>query len=705
MATFHETEAPLVPTTNLTTESDAAEDLHTHCKSTFRSPETANSSLHFPASGRPKYEPVWRRALFKIKAQKAINKVNEEILVYGTNNELTDMNMQYKTNIDELIESKSHKRERFRKLTTEQYYNDNVKTRLIMPNSVFKKVWNGLLAFILLYTALIMPFRIAFYDVVFWDGWTVMDFVIDLLFFVDVFINFFSVKVKEDGSLETNHRTIALSYLKGWFLLDFSACMPFSLLDLHTPSTDTPSNKYNSVLRLARLPRLYKLFRVVRILKAFQHYRQNGCVERIQDFLQINSRLYKLIKFLLSVFVCVHVVGCFWYFSARVENFDPDTWVVRTQHNEDDTLTLYMFSVYWAITTCVTVGYGDITAKTDLELAISMIWMVAGVGFYSYTVGSLSSFLTSVDTRQSILASKMAAIQEFAVESGISNDCKVKVRNAIRYNTHKTGTIWQDKHSLFNELPKVLRYEVAISMYNGVAGHTPLLAGKDPAFIVFILPLFRPLKLKSGEYLYHEGDHADEVYLITQGRVNFVVKYSEIVYKSFLRGSMVGDVEVLWQVRRISNAMCHGIGEFLVLSNKDLAEVLHEFPTEGREMMAVAKEKARRTKQAYLETIELLKMKRIYGTIENLAGQDRVLEVTEMEGVIADDEDLASKTIKKYTPHRLLEIENELRESKARTFALTKTVNDVYASLELVAQRLQRSAGSGVQSRSEEAAA
>ena len=37
-----------------------------------------------------------------------------------------------------------------------------------------------------------------------------------------------------------------------------------------------------------------------------------------------------------------------------------------------------------------------------------------------------------------------------------------------------------------------------------------------------------------------------------------------------------------------------------------------------------------------------------------------------------------------------MEIENELRESKARTFALTKTVNDVYASLEVVAQRLHR---------------
>jgi hyperpolarization activated cyclic nucleotide-gated potassium channel 1 len=633
----------------------------------------------------PHYQHLetWRRALFKIKAQKALKKVSEDILVYGTNNELTDMNMQYKTNIDQLIEMKSRKSEGFRKLTFDQYIPSSpISTHLITPNSNFKKAWDLLLALILIYTAIVMPFRLAFYDTVFWDAWTVLDFVIDGLFFVDVVVNFFSVGVNSDGSLETRQGKIAIGYLKGWFWLDITACLPFSLLDMLQSSDKSSHIKYNSLLRLARLPRLYKLFRITRIIKAFRRYRASNFVEKVQDFLQINSRLYKLIKFLISVFVCVHLVGCFWYFTARVDDLEPETWVVRTGHQDDDIWTLYLFSVYWAITTCVTVGYGDITARTELEMVMAMIWMLAGVGFYSFTVGSLSSFLTSIDTRESILAAKMAAIQEFARETGISNACKLKIRSAIKYNTYKTGNVWQDKHSLFNELPKSLRYEVAVTMYSGIAGTVPLLVGKDPAFIIFVLPLFRPMKLADGEYVYKEGDHADEVYLITQGRVNLILKSSEVVYKSFLRGSLIGDVEVLKQTRRISNAICHGTCEFLVLTDKDMGELMREFPVEGREIVTIAREKGRRIRQAHAETVEILKMKQAVGSVESLAGQERVLEVREEEEG-EDDQELALKLVK-----RLDSVETELKASKTRISDLTQTVQSMQRNMQAILRLL-----------------
>ena len=43
-----------------------------------------------------------------------------------------------------------------------------------------------------------------------------------------------------------------------------------------------------------------------------------------------------------------------------------------------------------------------------------MIWMFIGVGFYTFTVGSLSTFLMSIDTRESILNSKLGAIHQLS---------------------------------------------------------------------------------------------------------------------------------------------------------------------------------------------------------------------------------------------------------------------------------------------------
>lgn len=55
-------------------------------------------------------------------------------------------------------------------------------------------------------------------------------------------------------------------------------------------------------------------------------------------------------------------------------------------------------------------GFGDITPGTDLERILTMLWMIVGVGFYSFTIGSLSSVLSSIDTRESLLANKLYTI-------------------------------------------------------------------------------------------------------------------------------------------------------------------------------------------------------------------------------------------------------------------------------------------------------
>jgi hypothetical protein len=67
--------------------------------------------------------------------------------------------------------------------------------------------------------------------------------------------------------------------------------------------------------------------------------------------------------------------------------------------------------------------------------------MVLGVFCYSYTIGSLASFLSEIDTRDSILATKLAAVHEFAKETGITDKVKSDIRQALKFNTDKIGTV------------------------------------------------------------------------------------------------------------------------------------------------------------------------------------------------------------------------------------------------------------------------
>jgi potassium channel len=83
---------------------------------------------------------------------------------------------------------------------------------------------------LLIYTATFLPYRTAFFDDD-PDGLFEFETLIDVLFFLDVYMNFVVAYIdKNTGFIEVNPRKIAKNYITSWFLLDLSACIPFQVL-------------------------------------------------------------------------------------------------------------------------------------------------------------------------------------------------------------------------------------------------------------------------------------------------------------------------------------------------------------------------------------------------------------------------------------------------------------------------------------------
>lgn len=108
-----------------------------------------------------------------------------------------------------------------------------------------------------------------------------------------------------------------------------------------------------------------------------------------------------------SVLLLVHLMACFWFLAAKIDGFTPDTWVVRTGIIDESHFSQYLYSVYWAFQTLTTVGYGDISAVTTVEMILALSWMIFGVSFYSFTIGNLSSIIASIDEKNAVLQSKI----------------------------------------------------------------------------------------------------------------------------------------------------------------------------------------------------------------------------------------------------------------------------------------------------------
>ncbi len=130
------------------------------------------------------------------------------------------------------------------------------------------------------------------------------------------------------------------------------------------------------------MPELYALVdvRVLRLLRVFRVLKLSAYVAEtamLVDALRASAR--KISVFISVVLMIVVVLGTVMYVVEGPENG----------------FTSIPASIYWAITTMTTVGYGDITPKTDFGRAIASLMMLVGWGILAVPTGIVTAEMTA----------------------------------------------------------------------------------------------------------------------------------------------------------------------------------------------------------------------------------------------------------------------------------------------------------------------
>ena len=120
-----------------------------------------------------------------------------------------------------------------------------------------------------------------------------------------------------------------------------------------------------------RILRLLRIFRIFKLADYVTEYQMLG------EALAASRR--KILVFLSAVFMVVLIMGTLLYV------------VEGPQHGFVDIPT----SVYWAITTITTVGFGDITPKTDVGRFIASLSMLIGWGTLAVPTGIFTAEMTA----------------------------------------------------------------------------------------------------------------------------------------------------------------------------------------------------------------------------------------------------------------------------------------------------------------------
>ena len=92
--------------------------------------------------------------------------------------------------------------------------------------------------------------------------------IIDIMFLIDIFINFISAYENEFYIIVDDKKEICCNYLKGWFSIDILAIFPFELI--------LENSKGNNLIRVARIGKLYKLVKITRLIRLIKVIKQKG---------------------------------------------------------------------------------------------------------------------------------------------------------------------------------------------------------------------------------------------------------------------------------------------------------------------------------------------------------------------------------------------------------------------------------------------
>jgi len=125
--------------------------------------------------------------------------------------------------------------------------------------------------------------------------------------------------------------------------------------------------------------RILRVLRIFRILKLVQFINQSNLLTNA-----LFASRFKITIFLFTISTLLVVFGSIMYLIEGPENG----------------FTNIPVSIYWSVVTLTTVGFGDITPKTDLGRAISAVVMVTGYAIIAVPTGIITAELSQEMKKQ-----------------------------------------------------------------------------------------------------------------------------------------------------------------------------------------------------------------------------------------------------------------------------------------------------------------
>ncbi|KAF0873656.1 KCNH6 protein, partial [Crocuta crocuta] len=394
----------------------------------------------------------------------------------------------------------------------------------LLHYSPFKAVWDWLILLLVIYTAIFTPYSAAFllsdqdesqrmdcgYTC---SPLTVVDLIVDIMFVVDIVINFRTTYVNTNDEVVSHPRRIAIHYFKGWFLIDMVAAIPFDLLIFHTGSDET-----TTLIGLLKTARLLRLVRVARKLDRYSEY---GAA---------------VLFLLMCTFALIaHWLACIWYAIGNVERpyLEPKIgWLdslgaqLGKRYNGSDPASgpsvqdKYVTALYFTFSSLTSVGFGNVSPNTNSEKVFSICVMLIGSLMYASIFGNVSAIIQRLYSGTARYHTQMLRVKEFIRFHQIPNPLRQRLEEYFQHAWSYTNGI--DMNAVLKGFPECLQADICLHLHRALLQHCPAFRGASKGCLRALAVKFKTTHAPPGDTLVHLGDVLSTLYFISRGSIEIL---------------------------------------------------------------------------------------------------------------------------------------------------------------------------------------
>ncbi|KAH6837532.1 STELAR K+ outward rectifier [Perilla frutescens var. hirtella] len=443
----------------------------------------------------------------------------------------------------------------------------------IHPDNRWYKAWEKFILIWAIYSSFFTPMEFGFFRGL-PENLFFLDIAGQVAFLLDIILQFF-VAYRDSHSYKMIHKRnpIALRYLKSHFLPDLLACMPWDII--YKACGEKEEVRYLLWIRLTRVRKVTAFF------------------QGMEKDIRINYLFTRIVKLIAVELYCTHTAACIFYYLATTipEEKEGYTWIGSlklgdysfSHFREIDIWKRYTTSLYFAIVTMATVGYGDIHAVNLREMIFIMIYVSFDMILGAYLIGNMTALIVK-GSKTVRYRDKMTDLTKYMNRNKLGRDLRNQIKGHLRLQYESSYT----DAAVLQDIPMSIRAKISQTLYKSYVENIPLFRGCSQEFINQIVTRVHEEFFLPGEVIMEQGNVVDQLYFVCHGVLEEVGIGADGIEETVTLlelNSLFGEISILCNIPQPYTVRVCELCRLLRIDKQAFTNILEIYFHDGRKVL------------------------------------------------------------------------------------------------------------------------